>query len=175
MTESTWMNEKGALLEKPKRKTWQFVAVGAVLVAAVVFVIVNALNTGGTQLYVTVDEYYAQQDTFIGRDVRVSGWVIGDSIKFEQIDAETSRLEFQVVDDLNDPNAQRLTIVAMNEPLPDLLQHEAQALVEGRAGDGVFMSNSGGLLLKCPTRYEEDGVRTPHNRRRQRCLLPQQA
>jgi len=29
-------------------------------------------------------------------------------------------------------------------------------LVEGRAGeDGVFMANEGGLLLKCPTRYEE--------------------
>jgi hypothetical protein len=43
----------------------------------------------------------------------------------------------------------------MNEPKPDLLQHEAQALVEGRAENGVFMANPGGLLLKCPTRYEE--------------------
>jgi cytochrome c-type biogenesis protein CcmE len=43
----------------------------------------------------------------------------------------------------------------MNEPKPDLLQHEAQALVEGHAENGVFMANQGGLLLKCPTRYEE--------------------
>lgn len=158
MSESTWMNEKGALLEKPKSKTWQFVAVGAVLLAAVVFVVINALNTSGTQLYVTVDEYFAQSGDFVGRDIRVSGWVIGDSIQYTQIDAENSRLEFDVVDDLNNPNAQRLRIVAFNEPLPDLLQHEAQALVEGRAADGEFVSNAGGLLLKCPTRYEEDGV-----------------
>ncbi len=54
----------------------------------------------------------------------------------------------------NNPG-QRLRIVAMNEPMPDLLQHEAQALVEGTAEGGVFMSNPGGLFLKCPTRYDE--------------------
>jgi cytochrome c-type biogenesis protein CcmE len=43
----------------------------------------------------------------------------------------------------------------MNEPIPDLLQHEAQALVEGHVENGVFISNPKGLLLKCPTRYEE--------------------
>ena len=38
---------------------------------------------------------------------------------------------------------------------PDLLQHEAQAIVRGRlAPDGRFLADD--LLLKCPTRYEED-------------------
>jgi cytochrome c-type biogenesis protein CcmE len=47
-------------------------------------------------------------------------------------------------------------VVAMNEPMPDLLQHEAQALVEGSVSDdGSFYVNPGGLFLKCPTRYEE--------------------
>ena len=47
-------------------------------------------------------------------------------------------------------------LVALNEPKPDLLQNEAQALVEGRADEsGVFHANPGGLMLKCPTRYEE--------------------
>jgi hypothetical protein len=35
------------------------------------------------------------------------------------------------------------------------LQHEAQALVEGHVENGEFLSNPKGLLLKCPTRYEE--------------------
>ena len=49
-------------------------------------------------------------------------------------------------------------IVALNEPMPDLLQDRAQALVEGRAEpNGVFMANPGGLMLKCPTKYEEMG------------------
>lgn len=37
-----------------------------------------------------------------------------------------------------------------------MLQNQAQALVEGRAdANGVFNANPGGLMLKCPTRYEE--------------------
>jgi hypothetical protein len=68
--------------------------------------------------------------------------------------------------DLNNPG-QKLHIVVRNEPKPDLLQHEAQALVEGRADvNGVFEANPGGLMLKCPTRYEEmeaAGVEVPEN------------
>ena len=46
--------------------------------------------------------------------------------------------------------------MAFNEPKPDLLQNEAQALVEGSAdATGTFNANPGGLMLKCPTRYEE--------------------
>ena len=122
--------------------------------AAVAFLLVNAFS-GNTQLYVTVEEYYADQGKMAGRDLRVSGWVLGDSIQFTQIDAATSRLEFDIVDDLSVPG-NRLHIVVHNEPKPDLLQHEAQALVEGRADqNGVFTAIPGGLMLKCPTRYEE--------------------
>ena len=122
--------------------------------AAIAFLVVNAMS-GNTQLYKTVDEFYAEQSRLTGRDLRVAGMVIGDSIEFTQIDAVTSRLEFDIVDDLQNPG-QRLHVVAMNEPKPDLLQHEAQALIEGHADEsGVFQANPGGLLLKCPTRYEE--------------------
>jgi cytochrome c-type biogenesis protein CcmE len=153
MAETTWTTEQGELL-KPKSNRTKFVVGGVLIVAAIVFLVVNAMS-GNTQLYKTVGEFYAEQSRLVGRDLRVSGIVVGDSIKFTQIDATTSRLEFDIVDDLENPG-QRLHIVAMNEPMPDLLQHEAQAMVEGRAEDGgVFHANQGGLFLKCPTRYEE--------------------
>ena len=153
MSESTWTNDKGLALEKPKNNTLKFAIAGGLMLAAVVFLIFNALNSGGTQLYLTVSEFHEQQATLTDRDLRVSGWVIGDSIKFTQIDAVTSRLEFDIVDDLSNPT-EKLRIVAMNEPYPDLLQNETQALVAGHAENGVFMANQGELLLKCPTRYE---------------------
>lgn len=155
MANTTWTNQGDLIFEESgKSNRMKFVVGGVVLMAAIVYLVVNAMS-GSTQLYKTVDEYYAEQDRLMGRDLRVSGWVLGDSIKFEQLDATTSRLEFQIVDDISNPG-QRLTIVAMNEPMPDLLQHEAQALVEGHSSEGgVFMSNPGGLMLKCPTRYEE--------------------
>ena len=156
MAQTTWTTESGELL-KPRNNRMKFVVGGVLIVAAIVFLVVNAM-TGNTQLYKTVGEFYSEQSRLVGRDLRVSGIVVGDSIKFIQIDATTSRLEFDIVDDLNNPG-QRLRIVAMNEPMPDLLQHEAQAMVEGTAVEGgVFHANQGGLFLKCPTRYEEAGV-----------------
>lgn len=155
MADTTWTKTDKNALNPAPRKKWQFILAAAVLLAAVVFVAFNALNAGGTQLYLTVDEYLAKEAELADRDVRIAGWVVGDSIVYTQIDAENSTLVFDVVDDLANPT-QRLTVYAENEPKPDLLQHEAQALVEGSAGaPGVFNSNPGGLLLKCPTRYEE--------------------
>ena len=55
---------------------------------------------------------------------------------------------------VSDPEASRLQVVYVG-PKPDLLRHEAQAIVTGRLGeDGVFYADE--LLLKCPTRYEEE-------------------
>lgn len=155
MADSTWTRNERDLLQPAPRKKWQFLLAAALLLVAVVFVAFNALNAGGTQLYLTVEEYLEKEPELADRDVRIAGWVVGDSIEYTQIDAENSMLVFDVVDDLANPT-ERVTIYAKNEPKPDLLQHEAQALVEGRAGNaGEFVSNPGGLLLKCPTRYEE--------------------
>lgn len=153
MAQATWTTEE-ADAAKPKSNRLKYVIGGILILAAVVFLVVNAIS-GNTQLYVTVDEYYSQQSEIGARDLRISGWVIGDSILYTQIDDETSRLEFDITDDLNDPTKPILRVVVMNEPIPDLLQHEAQALVEGHVENGEFLSNPKGLLLKCPTRYEE--------------------
>lgn len=155
MAETSWTNQSGTIvLEKSKSSQLKFAVAGVLLLAAVVYLVINAMS-GNTQLYKTVDEFYAEQDRLVGRDLRVAGFVVGDSIQFTQIDATTTRLEFDIVDNMDNPT-NRLHVVAMNEPMPDLLQDHAQALVEGQAdANGVFMINAGGLLLKCPTRYEE--------------------
>ena len=155
MADVSWQNTDADLaLEKPRRNRLMFVVGGVLLISAVVFLVINAMS-GSTQLYKTVNEFYAEQERLVGRDLRVSGWVIGDSIQYTQIDAHNSRLEFDITDDLSNPG-QTLHVVVLNEPKPDLLQHEAQALVEGHGdANGVFTSDPGGLMLKCPTRYEE--------------------
>ena len=164
MAEASWTNkDKTDALEKPKSNRLKFIIGGAILIAALAYLVVNAM-TGNTQLYKTVDEFYADKARLVGRDLRVAGWVDGESIQYTQVDALNSRLEFDIFDDLNNPG-QALHIVVLNEPKPDLLQHEAQALVEGRAdSNGVFEANPGGLMLKCPTRYEEmeAGGEAPH-------------
>ena len=154
MADTTWTTTGEEVLFPAKNSRLKFIVGGVLLIAAIAYLVVNAMS-GNTQLYKTVDEFYAEQDRLVGRDLRVAGFVIGDSIQYVQIDATNSRLEFDIVDDINNPG-QKLHVIALNEPKPDLLQHEAQALVEGSANaNGEFISNPGGLLLKCPTRYEE--------------------
>jgi cytochrome c-type biogenesis protein CcmE len=153
MAQATWTKKDEATVEKSGSGRTKFIVGGILMIAAIGFLVFNAIR-GNTQLYVTVEEFYSQQSSLAGRDLRVSGWVLGDSIQYTQIDDQNSRLEFDIVDNIQDPS-QRLRIVALNEPVPDLLQHEAQALVEGHSENNEFMANPGGLLLKCPTRYEE--------------------
>ena len=153
MAQPTWIAD-GEVLVKPRSNRLKFVIAGVVILAAIGFLIVQAVSSNA-QFYVTVDEYYANTSRYAERDLRVAAFVLGDSIEFTQIDAYTSRLEFDIVDNIDNPG-QTLHVVAFNEPLPDLLQHRAQAIVEGSIGeDGTIYANDGGLLLKCPTRYEE--------------------
>ncbi|HHS97848.1 MAG TPA: cytochrome c maturation protein CcmE [Chloroflexi bacterium] len=148
----------------------KLVIAGSLIVAAVVYLIVS--NTGSTAHYfLTIEELQAMGDKAIGRSLTVSGAVIGDSIVY---DPSVPRVTFTIVQvpgdpeeveragglaavlhaAVNDPNAPRLEVV-YNDVKPDLLKGEVQAIVRGQLGeDGRFYADE--VLLKCPTRYEEE-------------------
>lgn len=153
MTQPNWTADQ--LLAAPKRRSRiKFFIAGGLIAAAIVLLVVQAIRSE-SQYFITIEEYYANSAKYLGRDFRLSGYVIGDSIAFEQINAQTSTLSFEVVDDLANPTV-TLRVVAHNQPLPDLLRDEAQAIVEGSIdAQGNLVANPDGLLLKCPTRYED--------------------
>lgn len=145
-----------------------FIGVG-LIVAAVIYLIASS-TAQAAEYFMTVDELKAQGTAMIGRNLRASGAVIGDSIQY---DAETLTLTFQVAqvsgdnaeiealgglavvlhDAVIDPSRARLTVVYIGA-MPDLLRNEAQAIMTGHLGeDGIFYADE--LLLKCPTKYEE--------------------
>lgn len=147
----------------------KFIVGGLLIVAAIVYLIVTSTQASA-QYFMTVDELADQKGSEIGRDVRVSGAVIGETVVY---DAETLTLEFNVAhvpgdnseiesqgglakvlyDAVNDPGRTRMPVVYVG-PKPDLLRHEAQAIMTGKMGeDGTFYADE--LLLKCPTKYEE--------------------
>ncbi len=148
----------------------KFIIGGLLIVAAVVYLIASSTQAAA-QYYLTIDELLEKGEGIAGRDLKISGAVDGDSIDY---DAESLTLRFTIANvpaDLDeieesgglaevlhqaveDPNAARLNVEYVG-PMPDLLRHEAQAIVTGRIGaDGVFYADE--LLLKCPTRYEEE-------------------
>jgi len=147
----------------------KFLIGGLLIVAAIVYLIITSTQASA-QYFLTVDELAARQQEVIGRDVRVSGAVLGDSIQY---DAQTLTLSFTVAHvpgdnkDIEaqgglaevlhaaaiDPDRTRLEVIYVG-PKPDLLRNEAQAIMTVQIGeDGVFHAEE--LLLKCPTKYEE--------------------
>jgi cytochrome c-type biogenesis protein CcmE len=131
----------------------KFLIGGAIILVAVVWLIVSSFGSSA-QYFLTVEELHTKGAAIIGDDVRISGIVNGDSISYAP---QSLRLEFDIVDDLNDLS-DPLHVVYIG-PKPDLMKHEAQAIIEGTwQEDGVFYAHdrADSLLLKCPTRYEED-------------------
>ena len=149
-------------------KTTLIVA-GLIIVAAVAYLIVS--STGHTARYfLTVTELWAMGEQAIGRPITVSGVVLGDTIVYDPAVPRVAFTIVQVPGDpqeveragglaavlhaaVQDPDAPRLDVI-YGEVKPDLLQHQAQAIVRGQLReDGLFYADE--VLLKCPSRYEE--------------------
>jgi len=148
----------------------KFIIGGLLILAAVVYLIASSTQASA-QYFVTVDELMANQADNMQRDLRVSGAVIGETIVYDpntlflsfevaHVSGENDEIEAEgglgaaLYNAVNDPNRTRMKVVVENQPMPDLLRNEAQAIMTGRLGsDGVFYADE--LLLKCPTKYEE--------------------
>jgi cytochrome c-type biogenesis protein CcmE len=148
---------------------WKFIIGGVVILGAVVFLIFYATQANA-EYFMTIDEVRAQGQGVVGRSLRISGAVVGDTIQY---DPQSLTLTFQVANvpgdnaeseaegglaavlhaAVVDPNRSRMQVV-YSGPKPDLLKDEAQAIMTGDVGpDGVFHADE--LLLKCPTKYQQ--------------------
>lgn len=147
----------------------KFIIGGLLILAAIIYLIVSSTQASA-QYYLTVAELQQKSTAMNGREARVSGAVLGDSIAY---DSKNLKLTFTVADipadnaqvdaqgglaavlhaAVEDPSRARMQVVYYGVR-PDLLKHEAQAIMTGKMGDdGIFYANE--LLLKCPTKYEE--------------------
>ncbi len=147
----------------------KFVIGGVLILAAVVYLIASSTQANA-EYFMTINELQAQGQTAVGKSLRVSGAVVGQSIQY---DPQTLTLRFQVANVPGDnatidaqgglaavlhaavtnPSTARMQVVYVG-PRPDLLKDEAQAIMTGEYGaDGVFHADE--LLLKCPTKYQD--------------------
>jgi cytochrome c-type biogenesis protein CcmE len=148
----------------------KFLIAGVLIVAAVVYLVISSTATTA-HFFMTIQELQAMGQEAVGRKVTVSGAVLGDTIVY---DASVPRVTFAIVQVPGDPKeveragglakvlhdavgnstAPRLEI-SYKGVKPDLLQHEAQAIMRGHLGDdGRFYADE--VLLKCPTRYQAE-------------------
>jgi cytochrome c-type biogenesis protein CcmE len=155
----------------PKRRTpVKFIVGGLAIVAGIVYLMVSSLNASA-QYFLTVDEVIAKSGAgeLDGRNIRVSGAVLGETIDYDidslelsftiahvpgdnQLLADEGGLAQALHNAVTDESRSRLE-VRYNGPIPDLLQNEAQAILTGQLlPSGEFLADE--ILLKCPTKYE---------------------
>jgi cytochrome c-type biogenesis protein CcmE len=169
MAEVSWEKPReGVNVAAPKRL--KFAIAGALMLGAVAFLMLSGTLSGG-RFFTTVNDVLARPE-LVGKTVKLSGAVIGDTIKFN---ADSKTISFTIAnvpdnatelqndgglakvlhDAVHNPNAKHVGVVIQNQAMPDLLKDEAQAIVTGKLGsDGVFRADE--LLLKCPSKYASD-------------------
>ena len=147
----------------------KFILCGSIILVAVIYLIASSTQAS-VEYFMTVDELKARATNLSGKNLRVSGAVIGDTIQY---DPQTLSLSFDIahvsgdnkeIEDqgglaevlhqaVSDKSRARIKVIYVG-PKPDLLRDEAQAVMTGHLGDdGIFYADE--LFLKCPTRYEE--------------------
>ncbi len=148
----------------------KFATAGLLLIIAVALLILTATNDSA-RYFLTIDELHAMGNSAQDRPLTISGAVLGSSITY---DSTLPRVTFTLIQIPGDPQAieaagglaavlhtavqndtaPRIQVV-YNAVKPDLLRNEAQAIVRGRLDqDGLFHADE--VLLKCPSRYEEE-------------------
>lgn len=142
---------KGAVSTNKANSKVKYIVGGLVIVGLIAYLIVSSISSAGAY-YREVGEVLAQRDALAGKNLRVSGNVVIESVTY---DAATLDLNF-LISDPADANKQ--LPVYFHGVKPDQITREgASAIVEGSLGpNGTVEANN--LLLKCPSRYEEQGI-----------------
>ena len=147
----------------------KFIIGGLLILAAVIYLIASSTKASA-EYFLTIQELQDKGPSMVGRNLRVSGAVVGDSIQYDpqslvltmtvaDVPGDNNEIEAQgglakvLHEAVVDPSRARMAVV-YNGAKPDLLRDEAQAIMTGHVGeDGKFYADE--LLLKCPTKYED--------------------
>ena len=142
---------KGAVSTSKANSKIKYIVGGVVIVGLIAYLIISSISSAGAY-YREVGEVLAQRDALAGKNLRVSGNIVTESVKYD-----AAKLDLNFV--ISDPaDAAKTLPVYFHGVQPDQITREgASAIVEGSLGsNGVVNANN--LLLKCPSRYEESGM-----------------
>ncbi|MCL4516666.1 MAG: cytochrome c maturation protein CcmE [Firmicutes bacterium] len=117
-----------------------------IILGGLAYLMVTGFSSSSSY-FVTIAQMREKGDTIVGKSLKVSGKIVGQSVKW---DSQKIRLNFEIRDD----KGQTIPVV-YNGIKPDNFEDGKEALMDGRLGpDGVFTAQS--LLVKCPSKYEAE-------------------
>jgi cytochrome c-type biogenesis protein CcmE len=117
----------------------------ALLLAGGGFLVYSSLDDA--QYYEMVDKVAAHPENYLGKDLKLHGYVVADSIVDEQKTEHTFALEM---------NSQHIDIHFVGEK-PDNLKNRAEVVAVGhltRDDAGHLVFNATELMAKCPSKYQ---------------------
>ena len=113
-----------------------------VLIAAFVGLMWTTMQDG-TQYYKHVDEVMVDPDAWVGKRLQVHGYASNITWKKSTLD-----YRFEVEKNGHVVSAEYTGIV------PDTFQDESEVVVSGRLEGGILIVEPGGIMAKCPSKYE---------------------
>lgn len=126
--------------------------IGIVVIAIAVFVIIS--TAGDASTYVSFDEARALFESGNNKKVHVVGQLKKDAngeIMGVEMGKDKLTVTFLMVD-----NNQNTNKVFYNKPMPPDLKQSEQVVVIGQYKKDIFYANQ--ILLKCPSKYEEESL-----------------
>ncbi len=138
---------RGAVTTNRANSQVKFIIGGLVIAALIIYLIVSSISSAGAY-YREVGEVLAQQTELTGKNLRVSGNIVTESVRY---DAANLDLNFLISDPAD---ASKQLAIHFHGVQPDQITRPgSSAIVEGALGPNGVEANN--LLLKCPSRYEE--------------------
>ena len=114
-----------------------------IIIAALVFLIIGGFKETAVY-YLTIPEVHAQESKYMGQGVRVSGYVIPESIDWDPGKIELAFTMQESGDSMR---------VFYKNVMPDQLAEAQQVIVEGKLDpQGTLQAER--IMLKCPSKYE---------------------
>ncbi|MBN2410277.1 cytochrome c maturation protein CcmE [candidate division KSB1 bacterium] len=114
-----------------------------IIVIALGYIIIGGIKETAVY-YLTVSEFRANKDLKPGDGVRLSGYVVPSSIRWDPEKIELNFAMYEEADTIN---------VFYKGVMPDQLADAQMVVTEGQLTEsGTLLANK--ILLKCPSKYE---------------------
>jgi cytochrome c-type biogenesis protein CcmE len=123
---------------------------GIIACGALAFLLFSLFRTGAPYA-VTLNEFVESEDSYIGKQIRVEGYVVQDTIDWTSSDYD---LKFILYNGENNSSS-RLTVFYTGEkPDPNKFIGGIKILVSGKYDkDKIFLANS--ITYECPNEYKD--------------------
>jgi cytochrome c-type biogenesis protein CcmE len=131
------------------KTTARVIATLVVLTGALTLLFFVTVSSTDTQYYKHVDEVMNQPAQWYGKGMQLHGFVVDGTIE-KRPDSLDYRVKIK--------NGDASVLATYTGTLPDTFKDGSEVVLKGKLGPDGFQVEPGGVMAKCPSRYEAQGV-----------------